>query len=138
MSAEFFCFEGILNGATYKVATATKTALGNNVKDIVGKVVTITGNYEVGYGSSGDRPLGFVEQVEKESVNSDTLVVSVVWNQAREDIPCAGSETAGAYLACDGSGGLALSGTSSAPKVSNAVAYGVDATAKTCTVYISG
>lgn len=136
--AEFYCYEGIRNGATYKVATATKTALGSNVKDIVGKVVTITGNYEVGYGSSGDRPLGFVEQVEKESVNSDTLVVSVVWNQAREDIPCAGSETAGAYLACDGSGGLALSGTSSAPKVSNAVAYGVDATAKTCTVYISG
>lgn len=138
MSAEFFCFEGIRNGATYKVATATKTALGNNIKDIVGKVVTITGNYEVGYGSAGDRPLGFVEQVEKESVNSDTLVVSVVWNQAQEDVPCAGSETAGAYLACDGSGGLALSGTSSAPKVSNAVAYVVNADAKTCTVYISG
>lgn len=136
--AEFYCYEGIRNGATFKVAAATKTALGANHADIVGKVVTLTGNYEVGYGSSGDRPLGFVEQVEKESTNSDTLVVSVVWNQSREDIPCAGSETAGAYLACDGTGGLALSGTSSAPKVSNAIAYGVDATAKTCTVYIHG
>lgn len=136
--AEFYCYEGIRNGATYKVAAATKTALGNNVKDIVGKVVTLTGNYEVGYGSSGDRPLGFVEQVEKESVNSDTLVVSVVWNQSREDIPCAGSETAGAYLACDGTGGVALSGTSASPKPSNAIAWGVDATAKTCTVYIHG
>lgn len=136
--AEFYCYEGIRNGATFKVAAATKTALGTNPADIVGKVVTLTGNYEVGYGSSGDRPLGFVEQVEKESTNSDTLVVSVVWNQSREDIPCAGSETAGAYLACDGTGGLALSGTSSAPKVSNAIAYGVDATAKTCTVYIHG
>lgn len=136
--AEFYCYEGIRNGATFKVASATKTALGANPADIVGKVVTLTGNYEVGYGSSGDRPLGFVEQVEKENTNSDTLVVSVVWNQSREDIPCAGSETAGAYLACDGTGGLALSGTSSAPKASNAIAYGVDATAKTCTVYIHG
>lgn len=136
--AEFYCYEGIRNGATYKVAAATKTALAGKTKDIVGKVVTLTGNYEVGYGSSGDRPLGFVEQIEKENVNSDDLVVSVVWNQCREDIPCAGSETAGAYLACDGTGGLALSGTTSAPKVSNAVAYGVDATAKTCTVYIHG
>lgn len=136
--AEFYCYEGIRNGATFKVAAATKTALGNNPADIVGKVVTLTGNYEVGYGSSGDRPLGFVEQVEKENTNSNTLVVSVVWNQSREDIACSGSETAGAYLACDGTGGLTLSGTSSAPKVSNAVAYGVDGPAKTCTVYISG
>lgn len=138
MAAYPLIYEGIRNGATFKVAAATKTALAGKFSDIVGKVVTVTGNQEVGYGSSGDRPLGFVEQVEKYSTNDDTLVVSVVWNQAREDIACAGSETAGDYLACDGTGGLALSGTSSAPKVSNAVAYAVDATAKTCTVYIHG
>lgn len=131
-------YEGIRNGATFKVANATKTALNGKYSDIVGKVVTITGDKEVGYGSSGDRPLGFVEQVEKYSTNDDTLVVSVVWNQSREDIACAGSETPGAYLACDGTGGLALSGTSSAPKASNAVAYSVDATAKTCIAYIHG
>lgn len=131
-------YEGIRNGATFKVAAATKTALAGKYSDIVGKVVTLTGNQEVGYGSSGDRPLGFVEQVEKYSTNDDTFVVSVVWNQARDGIDCAGSETAGAYLACNGTGGLAISGTTAAPVVSSAVAYDVDATAKTCTVYIHG
>lgn len=136
--AEFLCYEGIRNGATFKVAAATVTALANKPSDLVGKVVTLTGNKEVGYGSSGANPLGFVVQVEKETGNSDALVASVVWNEAREDIPCAGSETAGAYLACDGSGGLVLSGTSSAPVVSSAKAYSVDGTGKTCIVYIHG
>lgn len=136
--AEFYCYEGIRDVATFKVDSATKTAINANPKSIVGKVVTLTGNYQVGYGSSGDIPLGFVEQVEKENTTSGELVVSVVWSQARENIACAGSETAGDYLACNGTGGLVLSGTSSAPKPSSAVAYGVDATAKTCTVYIHG
>lgn len=136
--AEFYSYEGIRNGATFKVNSTTKTAIKDNPSQIVGKVVTLTGNYEVGYGTAGDRPLGFVEQIEKENVNSDTFVVSVVWNQAREDITCAGTETAGSYLACDGTGGLALAGTSSAPKPSSAIAYGVDATNKLCTAYIHG
>lgn len=131
-------FEGIRDGSTYTVSAATKTALAGKPSDIVGKVVTLTGNFEVGYGSSGDNPIGFVEQVEKYSTNDDTLTVSVVWNQGREGIPCAGSETAGSYLACDGTGGLTLSGTSAAPKASNAIAHAVDATGKTCAVYIRG
>lgn len=135
--AEFYCYEGIRNGATFKVAAATKSKL-DKPSDLNGKVVTLTGNYEVGFGSAGDRPLGFVEMTEYEANDPSVLVCSVVFNQAREDIPCAGSETAGDYLACDGEGGLALSGTSTAAIVSNAVAWGVDATAKTCTVYIHG
>ena len=131
--AEFYCYEGIRNGATYKVADATKTALGANVKDIVNKVVTVTGNKEVGYGSAGDEPLGFVEQVEKENVNSEELVVSVVWNQAREDIPCAGSETVPTFVACDGKGGLQASNSATSAKL-----YDVDSDNKTCTVYIHG
>lgn len=136
--AELLLYGDIKNGATFKVASATVTALAGKPSDLVGKVVTLTGNKEVGYGSSGDNPLGFVVQVEKETGNSDALVASVVWNEAREDIVCAGTETVGAYLACDGTGGLALSGTSSAPKASSAKAYSVDATAKTCIVYIHG
>lgn len=131
--AEFFCYEGIRNGATFKLAEATKTAIKSKPSDIVGKVVTMTGNKEVGYGSAGDMPLGFVEQVEKESVNSETFVVSVVWNQAREDIPCAGSETVPTFAACDGNGGL-----KAATAITSAKLYDVDATAKTCTVYIHG
>lgn len=136
--AEFYCYEGIRNGGTFKVDSATKTALAGKPTDIVGKVVTLTDNYTVGYGSAGDNPLGFVEQVEYEVSNKDVLVVSVVWNQSREGIACAGSENAGDYLACNGTGGLALSGTSSAPKASSCKAWGVEGTAKTCTVYISG
>lgn len=135
----FYSYEGIRNGATFLLDTTTATAIKDKPSVIEGKVVTLTGNYTVGYGSSGNNPLGFVEKVEIESnSNPKQYVVSVVFNQSREDIACAGSETAGDYLACDGSGGLALSGTSSAPKASNAIAWGVDATAKTCTVYIRG
>lgn len=131
--AEFYCYEGIRNGATYKVADATKTALAGKFSDIVGKVVTLTGNKEVGYGSAGDEPLGFVEQVEKENTTSEDLVVSVVWNQAREDISCAGSETVPTFVACDGKGGLQAASSSTSAKL-----YDVDTDAKTCTVYIHG
>lgn len=131
--AEFYCYEGIRNGATFKVADDTKTALAGKITDIVGKVVTLTGNYEVGYGSADDVPLGFVEQVEYENTNSDTLVVSVVFNEAREDIACEGSENAGDFLACDGKGGVKQSTTATSAK-----AYGVDASANTATVYIHG
>ena len=131
--AEFFCFEGIRNGATYYVSEATQNTIKVNVKDIVGKVVTVTGNKEVGYGKAGDEPLGFVEQVEKENVNSDRLVVSVVWNQAREDIPCAGSETVPTFVACDGKGGLQAKTSATSAKL-----YDVNTDAKTCTVYIHG
>lgn len=131
-------FEGLRNGGTFLLDSTTKTAIAQDPKQIEGKVVTLTDNYTVGYGSSGKIPLGFVEKVEPDKSGSTEWVVSVVWNQSREDIPCAGSETAGSYLACDGTGGVALSGTSSAPVASRAVAWGVDATAKTATVYIHG
>lgn len=131
--AEFYCYEGIRNGATFKLSDDTKTALNGKYSDLVGKVVALTDNYEVGYGSAGDAPIGFVEQVEKENTNSDTLVVSVVFNQAREEIACAGSESAGEYLACDGKGGVQTSSTAT-----SAVAYGVDSDNKLATVYIHG
>lgn len=131
--AEFYCYEGIRNGATYLVDATTKTALGTNPMQIVGKVVTLTGNYTVGYGSSGDAPLGFVEMIEKESTNSDTLVVSVVFNQSREGIDCAGSEAAGNYAACNGTGGIVKSTTATNTRI-----WGVNATSKTATIYIGG
>lgn len=130
--AEFYSYNGIRNGATFHVANATRTAL-TKPSDLNGKVVTLTGNYEVGFGSAGDMPLGFVEMTEYENNDPTVLVCSVQFNQSREDIPCVGSETAGAYLACDGNGGLKVS-----EDPTNAVAWGVDATAKTCTVYIHG
>lgn len=126
-------FNGIRNGATFYLDSTTKTAIKSNTKDIIGKVVTLVDNATVGYGEAGDRPLGFVESIEEDKSGSETWVVSVLFNQSQEGINCAGTEIAGEYLACDGTGGLAKSTTAT-----NAVAYSVDSTNKVCTVYISG
>ncbi len=131
--AEFYSYEGIRNGATFKLSEDTKNVIKDKPSDIVGKVVTMTGNKEVGYGSAGDQPLGFVEQVEKENTTSEAFVVSVVWNQSREDIPCAGSESVPTFVACDGNGGLQASTSPTSAKL-----YDVDTEARTCTVYIHG
>lgn len=131
--AEFYCYEGIRNGATYILDDTTKTAIASNPMQIVGKVVTMTDNYTVGYGSSGNTPLGFVEMVEKETGNGETLVVSVVFNQSREGVQCSGSETAGAFASVDGKGGIVKSNTPT-----NARIWGVHPDNKTATVYIHG
>lgn len=131
--AEFYSYEGIRNGGTFKVDATTTAAIKDNPSSFLDKVVTLTGNFTVGYGSAGAAPLGFVEQVENEVANSGTLVCSVVWNQSRENIDCAGTEAANNYLACNGTGGFAKSTTAT-----NAKAWGVDATNNKCTAYISG
>lgn len=124
--------EGIRNGSTFFLDETTKSAIENDPNSICGQVVTIVGNNEVGYGSSGDAPLGFVEMVENEKSNSERFMVSVVFNQAREDIACSGV-TAGDYLACDGNGGFAK-----ASGVTNARTYTVSEDGSTCAAYISG
>lgn len=131
--AEFFCYEGIRNGGTYILDDTTKNAIVSDPRQIEGKVVAMTGNYTVGYGSSGDTPLGFVEKAEPERTNSNTWVVSVVFNQSREGIECAGSETAGDFASVDGKGGIVKSTTAT-----NARIWGVHADNKTATVYIHG
>lgn len=131
--SEFYCYEGIRNGATYLVDESTKTAIASDPSQIIGKVVAMTGNYTVGYGSSGANPLGFVEMVEKETGNNDALVVSVVFNQSREGVDCTGSETAGKFAACDGKGGIIASTNATSAKV-----WGIHTDNKTATVYIHG
>lgn len=113
---DFYSYEGLRNGATFIVDSATKTALEKSgYNDIVGRAVAITGNGQVGYGKDGDIPIGFVEQIESEYSGSDSLVVSVIWNMCREYVPVA-SAAAGDVLVCDGKGGLkkAESGASTA------------------------
>lgn len=129
--AEFFCYEGLRDNGTFIVDTTTATAVKDNPEDIVGKVVTLTGNFTVGYGSSGDVPLGFVAQIEKESTNSDKLVVSVRWNRSQEFVEGTGV-TAGDYVACNGTGGVAKS-----TDPTSARAWGADGDT-TYTVYIHG
>ncbi len=127
---DFYCFEGIRDGATWVLDENTKTTIASDPKQIEGKVVTITGNGEAGYGSSGNNPLGFVVSVEKELTNSERLVVGVQFNKCQENITC-GSGAAGDFLACDGSGGLTKSTTPTSAK-----AYSVDG--GYATVYIHG
>lgn len=130
--SEFYSWAGLRDGGTFKVDATTKTAItgtGKNPTDIIGKVVTVTGNGEAGYGSDGGVPLGVVEMIEKESTNSEDYVISVVWGRTFEGIKCVGSETAGDYLACDGTGGVKESTTAT-----NCKALSVDSGSTTCVI----
>lgn len=124
-------FNGLKNSGTFNVASATKSAIQSDPKQIIGKVVTLTGNGEVGYGSAADEPFGVVEQVEYFSTNDDDFVVTVAWGQTFEDIKCAGTENAGEFLACDGTGGVKTS-----VEHTNCVALDVDKSAKVCAIKI--
>lgn len=124
-------FNGLRNSGTFKVASATKTAIQSDPKQIIGKVVTITGNQEVGYGSADDEPFGVVEQVEYVSTNDNDYLVAVAWGQTFEDIPCAGTENAGEFLACDGTGGVKTS-----VEHTNCIALDVDTVGHVCAIKI--
>ena len=115
--SEFYCYEGLRDGGTFKLADATKTTIQADPTQIIGKVVTITGNGEAGYGSGGEAPLGFVEMIEQEVSNSENYVISVVWGQIREEITSDGTATAGDYVSCDGSGGVKQSETATNAKL---------------------
>lgn len=124
-------FNGLRNSGTFKVASATKSAIQSDPKQIIGKVVTITGNQEVGYGAADDEPFGVVEQVEYVSTNDNDYLVAVAWGQTFEDIKCAGTENAGEFLACDGTGGVKTS-----VEHTNCVALDVDQSATLCAIKI--
>lgn len=124
-------FNGVRTNGTFNVAAATKSTIQSDPKQIIGKVVTITGNAEVGYGSADDEPIGVVEQVEYYSTNDDDYVVTVSWGQCFEDIKCAGTENAGEFLACDGTGGVKTS-----VEHTNCIALSVDQSATTCAIKI--
>lgn len=124
-------FNGLRNSGTFKVASATKSTIQSDPKQIIGKVVTITGNQEVGYGAADDEPFGVVEQVEYVSTNDNDYLVAVAWGQTFEDIKCAGTENAGEFLACDGAGGVKTS-----VEHTNCVALDVDQSATLCAIKI--
>ncbi len=126
-------YEGIVNGATYLLDDATIEAIKGDEKKIERKVVTVTENFKVGFGSAGDNPRGFVLQIEPRKSGSDEICVSVIWNKELEDIPCTGSENVKQWVACDGNGGLQPSTTPT-----NARIDGIDTTTNTCAVYIHG
>lgn len=132
--ATFYSYEGLRNGATFILDEDTRKKIEADPLNMIrGKVVTMTDDYTVGFGSSGKDPLGFVESVEHETNFNKPLVVTVVWNQSQERVDCAGSETAGAYAACDGKGGIVISNNPT-----HACIWGVDKDEKKSTIYIHG
>lgn len=132
----FYSYEGLRESGTFKLASATKTALSGNYRNVIGKAVTITGNCEVGYGSTGDAVLGIVEAVEPEKSGSGDYVVTVSWGKTFEDIACAGTESAGDFLVCNGQGGLKAAATEDGEPVTNCVALAVSTSDSTCIVKI--
>lgn len=124
-------FNGLRTSGTFHLASATKSTIQADPKQIIGKVVAITGNGEVGYGSAGDEPFGVVEQIEYFTGGSEDFVVTVCWGQTFEDIKCAGTENAGEFLACDGTGGVKTS-----VEHTNCIALDVDTVATVCAIKI--
>lgn len=104
MAVTDYSFEGLRTSGTFKVDSTTKGVIQSDPQQIIGKVVTITGDGEAGYGSADDEPLGVATQIEKECTNSEDFVITVAWGQTFENIPSAGSENAGEFLACNGDG----------------------------------
>lgn len=100
----FFSYEGLVGGGTFMLDDTTKGTISADPKQIIGKVVTVTGDGEVGYGSADDEILGVVTQVEYVSTNDDNFVVTVEWGKTFEGIPCQGTESAGEFLAGNGDG----------------------------------
>lgn len=126
--------------------------------DILGKVVTITGDGEVGYGTDGKEALGVVSAIEERatyelmfdglkdggtfslaSATVSTLgltgdwVVTVKWNSTFEGVPTNTTAPAvGDYVTVDGAGKLKTSATAT-----NAKVISVNKSSKTATVKIS-
>lgn len=102
----FFSYEGLVESGTFIVDSDTTLSLGKNYSNLIGKVVSITNNAVVGYGSYGDVPFGVVTQVEKDYSSANNLVATVVWGNTFENIPYTGAKNFKTHLACDGEGGL--------------------------------
>ena len=47
--SEFYCYEGLRDGGTFKLNSTTKSSIESDPAQLVGKVVTLTANGEVGW-----------------------------------------------------------------------------------------
>lgn len=128
--AEFYGFDGLMTAGTFKVDTTTASTVSADPNQLVCKAVTATGDGEVGYGSSSDRILGIVQTVEKESTNSDTLVVCVKFVGTFEDIPYTSAPSVGDAIAVDGNGGVTKSDSGKGQVLA------VNSTDSTCTILL--
>lgn len=101
---------GNLTHVTYYLDSTTTTQLGDDIEAALNKFVTVTGNKEVGYGSSGDAIEGLITKVEEEYSGSDKLVVTVYTDGFFVDVEATGLSVKD-YVTVDGFGGLAKAGS---------------------------
>lgn len=132
-------YDGIIDAGTFIVDATTATAIGTDLAGEANKAYAISDDGKVGYGSSGDAVFGIVQVVEKESVNSTTLLASlkltgmveaVTTTTSAGDIPVIGKK-----VLVDGAGALIVASTTvTADAVGNAIAFSVDATNHLATI----
>lgn len=134
---DFFWYDGLRDGGTFLVDDSTSEAIKDNINELKGKIVTLTGgNYMVGYGSAGDDPLGYVRSVEPIKGMTGKLCAAIVFNSSFMFVPAATSSEPKSYGACDGKGGIQKSTTPTSTKI---WATGKDTEDNdVCTVYIHG
>ncbi len=99
-------FNRLMTDGTFVLDTTTVGKLKGDLSAVVGKAVTITGNCEVGYGTTGKPLEGIVLKAEYTDQGKTEVVVTVAWQGTFEDIPATGV-VAGDQVTVDGAGGLA-------------------------------
>lgn len=127
---DHYTWDGIGNAATFYLDNKTQQLLGDGLRQLIGKVVTLTGDYIVGFGNQGDNPLGHIEHIGYDSSGMDNLVVTVSWCNTI-NVKCNFDVSEGDFLSCDGNGGLMKSITKTSAKAWSVVS-GI------CTAYICG
>lgn len=112
-------FNRLMTDGTFVLNTTTVGKLNGDLSAVVGKAVTITGNGEVGYGTTGKPLEGIVLKAEYADQGKTEVVVTVAWQGTFEDITATGV-AAGDQVTVNGSGGLAKleSGTGRASVIS--------------------
>lgn len=103
-------FNRLMECGTFYLDATTKAKLTTDkaMDTMLNKVVTITGNGEVGFGATGKPVLGVVSKCEYEDNSKGKMVVTVNWQGTFENVPATGV-AAGDFVTVDGKGGLAKS-----------------------------
>lgn len=113
---DFYGFNDVSNEVTVLMDDATKQMFEGELRELMGKAVTITGDICTGIGKDGDFPIGFVRHIGYESSSSDNLVLRVA-THTTGTMEVSGDVKAGDYVVCDGTGRLRKSDTYSNAKV---------------------
>lgn len=126
-------YNGIINAGTFIVDATTAAAIGTSLAAEANKAYAISDDGKVGYGSSGDPVFGIVQVVEKESINSTTLLATLKLTGMVEAVTtttvAANLPVIGKKVLVDGAGALIVAATTAtADAVGNARAFSVDST----------